>query len=57
MTEQRHQKRTILLGDGEIDIAQRLKLAGEYGARCVIETKTVAALKQSILWLREHGEM
>ena len=50
-------KNHLALGDGEIDIAQRLKLAREYGARCVIETKTVAALKQSILWLREHGEM
>lgn len=50
-------KNHLALGDGEIDIAQRLKLAEECGARCVIETKTVAALKQSVLWLREHGEM
>ena len=57
MTEQEKKKNHLALGDGEIDIAQRLKLAEECGARCVIETKTVAALKQSVLWLREHGEM
>ena len=47
-------KNHLALGDGETDLAQRLKLAAERNARCVLETKTVAALKQSVAWLHEH---
>ena len=45
----------LALGDGEIDLKGRLRLAEERGARCVLETKTVAALKHSVAWLRENG--
>lgn len=40
------------LGTGEIDLAQRLGIARECGCRCVIETKTVEALRESVAWLR-----
>ena len=42
----------LALGDGEIDLKERLCLAGERNGRCVLETKTVAALKKSVCWLR-----
>ena len=45
-------KNHLALGDGEISLAERLHLAAECNARCVLETKTVAALKKSVEWLR-----
>ena len=42
----------LALGDGEIDLAARLELARERNARCVLETKTIEALKTSVEWLR-----
>ena len=45
----------LALGDGEIDLKERLRLAESRNARCVLETKTVAALKQSVAWLRGNG--
>ena len=45
----------LALGDGEISLKDRLRLAEERGARCVLETKTIAALKQSAAWLRDNG--
>ena len=45
----------LALGDGEIDLTQRLQLAGERNARCVLETKTIEALERSAGWLRDHG--
>ena len=47
-------KNHLALGDGEIDLRARLQLAEERNARCVLETKTIAALKQSVQWLREN---
>ena len=44
----------LALGDGEIDLAERLRLAERRNARCVLETKTVEALKKSVEWLRQH---
>ena len=44
----------LALGDGEIDLDARLKLAAERNARCVLETKTINALKQSVRWLRNN---
>lgn len=44
----------LALGDGEIGIEERLSLAEERNARCVLETKTVAALKKSVNYLRER---
>lgn len=47
-------KNHLALGDGEIDLAERLRIAGESNARCVLETKTVVALKRSVEWLGKH---
>ena len=44
------------LGNGEIDLRARLQLAEERNARCVLETKTIAALKQSVHWLYGNWE-
>ena len=41
----------LALGDGEIDLKERLSLAEQRNARCVLETKTIEALKKSVLWL------
>lgn len=53
----------LALGDGEIDIRQMLSMAGARNARCVLETKTIAALKKSVAYLngvsglgRKNGE-
>ena len=46
----------LALGDGEIDLDACLKLAAERNARCVLETKTISALKQSVRWLRNNWE-
>ena len=43
----------LALGDGGIDLAARLNLAEERNARCVLETKTVAALEQSVAYVEE----
>lgn len=40
------------LGDGEIDLHARFNIAKQCGARVVLETKTIEALKQSIAWLK-----
>ena len=44
----------LALGDGEIDLLNRLRLAEARNARCVLETKTVDALKKSVQWLKVH---
>ena len=41
----------LALGDGEIDLAARLELAEKRNARCVLETKTIEALRASVEWL------
>lgn len=45
----------MALGDGEVDLAQRLRMAEDRQCRCVVETKTVEALKDSVLWLQKNG--
>ena len=45
----------LALGDGGIDLAERLKLADAVQARCVLETKTAAALTKSVHWLRQRN--
>ncbi len=47
-------KNHLALGDGEIDLRDRLKLAEIRNARCVLETKTVAALEKSVSRLRTY---
>ena len=46
----------LALGTGEIDLQERLNLAQERNARCVLETKTIEALRQSVLWLRKNRD-
>ncbi len=43
------------LGSGEIPLDDRLDLASEVGATVVLETKTLAALAESVTWLRGRG--
>ena len=45
-------KNHLPLSAGKVDIASRLAVAKKHGCRCVIETKTAAALKESVLWLK-----
>ena len=47
----------LALGDGAIDIPARLDLAEKHGCRCVLETKTVAALEKSAALLRARGRL
>ena len=41
----------LALGDGEIDLKTRLSTANRRHARCVLETKTIEALRKSVRWL------
>ena len=44
----------LALGDGETDLSARLGMAKECNARCVLETKTVEALRRSVEWLKKY---
>jgi sugar phosphate isomerase/epimerase len=44
----------LALGAGEIDIIDKLALAKECDCRCVLETKTIAGLKESAEKLRDY---
>ena len=46
----------LALGDGAINLSERLRLAESRNARCVLETKTIQALKQSVQWLHDNLE-
>ena len=48
-------KNHLALGDGDIPLTERLRLAQERDARCVLETKTVDALTRSVKWLHENA--
>lgn len=41
-------KNHIALGTGEIDIKEKLNIAKEHNCTCVLETKTIAGLKESV---------
>ena len=43
------------LGTGEIPLNERLAMAKKAGATVVLETKTIAALNQSVRYLRDQG--
>ena len=45
-------KNHLPLSAGKVDIASRLDIAQKHGCRCVIETKTAAALRDSVSWLQ-----
>lgn len=42
-------------GIGEIDLIDRLNMAKVCNARCVLETKTIEALKKSVEWIKNDG--
>lgn len=44
----------LILGTGEIDMLNRIKMAEINQCRCVLETKTVDGLKQSAAYLRNN---
>ena len=48
-------KNHLALGTGGIDIQDRLRTAEEVHARCVLETKTVRALEDSVRYLEKRG--
>ncbi len=45
----------LTLGSGRINLKQRLEIAKQHHCRCVIETKTIKALRESAKWLSEKG--
>ncbi|MFV0439802.1 MAG: sugar phosphate isomerase/epimerase family protein [Lachnospirales bacterium] len=44
----------LILGEGQINIKQKLLLAHESNATCVLETKTVSALKKTVEYLKKN---
>jgi sugar phosphate isomerase/epimerase len=44
------------LGAGEIDIPKFLDLAEKHECTIVLETKTVAGLRESVAWIRKNGK-
>ena len=46
----------LTLGTGEIHISKWLTYAKKNNCRCVLETKTIEALTQSVLWLKGNDE-
>ena len=44
----------LALGDGEIDLVRQLRRADASGARVVLETKTIRALRTSVAWLEKY---
>ncbi len=49
------EKNHLPLATGDVDVHARLAIAKRNGCRCVIETKTEQALRQSVKWLRESA--
>ena len=47
-------KNHLALGDGEIDLKERLRFAQSRNARCVLETKTIEALRKSVSRILEN---
>ncbi len=46
----------MALGTGELDIHKYLNLAEECNCRIVLETKTIAGLKQSVQWIKDYSK-
>lgn len=44
-------KNHLTIGTGEINLSERLRAAENYGCRCVIETKTIEALRESVKYI------
>lgn len=47
----------MTLGSGQIDLRGRLEIAMRHRCRCVIETKTIESLRDSVRWLRARRVM
>lgn len=45
----------LSLGTGELNLVNYLVLAEKHSCRCVLETKTVEGLRQSVNWLKERS--
>lgn len=48
------QRDHLALGDGEINLIERLDMAKVCNGRCVLETKTIDALKRSVAWMKQN---
>lgn len=46
-------KNHLALRDGCIDLKTRLELAEKHNCTCVLETKTILALENSVKWLKK----
>ena len=46
-------KNHLPLGRGEIDIIEKLDMADKYGCRCVLETKTIEGLRESVTYVKK----
>ena len=44
----------LTLGSGQINLKDRVKIAEEYDCRCVIETKTIEALRKSVKFIERY---
>lgn len=49
-------KNHLPLGKGEININEKLNLAKEYNCRCVLETKTIDGLRESVKYIKSINE-
>ena len=47
----------LTLGTGEIDLLQRINIASANHCRCVVETKTIQSLQQSVCWLKKMHQI
>jgi len=47
-------KNHLALGTGELDLEKYLSLADETASRVVLETKTIAGLKESVKWMNRQ---
>ncbi|MBE5926267.1 MAG: sugar phosphate isomerase/epimerase [Lachnospiraceae bacterium] len=49
-------KNHLTLGTGEVDLCKRMELARKSHSRCVIETKTIEALRESVRWFKDKSK-
>lgn len=50
----RQKSNHLPLGTGELDLQYYFSLAKQYSCRTVLETKTIAGLRQSVEWVKEN---
>lgn len=49
-------KNHLPLGQGEIDIKEKILLGKKHKCRMVIETKTIEGLKESVMKLKDYSQ-